>query len=183
MPVVTCAAGYPAGGFAQPHCNADSRRSDGVQFNYAADPVSTWPTVDGAATDCLGQALPDGGLSSARFFVKLSSSTGEPELYCEGAGRGATQPVVEGIETLRLRYWLKGNTTGETTLVDQLDAQSISRLRLISVCVLVRGRPGPKNSAYSDCDGQKRQSTDRRKRQAYRLVLAFRNLIEPQGNG
>jgi type IV pilus assembly protein PilW len=173
--ILACPAGRPVGELASARCNADSRRSDGIQFSYAGDGVSTWPSSDGAATDCLGQALPTGGWSSARFFAKPSGSTGEPELYCEGGAHlGTAQPVVEGVETLRLGYWL----AGAAGPVDDLPADATGRLQVISICVLVRGRPTANNHAYLDCDGQRRQGVDRRRRQAYRLVLAVRNLTE-----
>ncbi|WP_158901004.1 PilW family protein [Burkholderia sp. L27(2015)] len=185
IPVLPCPAGRPAGDPANSHCVRDARGSDGVQFSYMADRVSSWLTSDGAPTDCLGQAVPAGVLSVARFFVKPSGSSGEPELYCEGSGRlGTAQPVVEGVETLRLSYQLKGvaSLVGDFALPDEADEASATdaadRLQMVSICVLVRGRPTAKNYAYLDCDGRASQGGDRRRRQTYRLMLAARNLFD-----
>jgi type IV pilus assembly protein PilW len=184
IPVLPCPAGRPAGDPANSHCVRDARGSDGIQFSHMADRVSSWLTTDGAPTDCLGQAVPAGALSVTRFFVKPSGSSGEPELYCEGSGRlGTAQPVVEGVETLRLSYQLKGmaGLVGDFAIdaADEADAaDAAERLQVVSVCVLVRGRPTAKNYAYLDCDGRASQGTDRRRRQTYRLMLAARNLFD-----
>ena len=187
IPVLPCPAGRPAGDPANSHCVRDARGSDGVQFSYMADRVSSWLTSDGAPTDCLGQAIPAGALSVTRFFVKPSGSSGEPELYCEGSGRlGTAQPVVEGVETLRLSYQLKGvaSLVGDFAVADEADeadeadaTDAAERLQMVSLCVLVRGRPTAKNYAYIDCDGRASQGTDGRRRHTYRLMLAARNLF------
>ena len=178
IPMLPCPAGRPAGDPANAYCVPDARGSDGIQFSYMADRISSWLTTDGTPTDCLGQAVSAGALSVTRFFVKPSGSSGEPELYCEGSGRlGTAQPVVEGVETLRLSYQLKGvaGLVGDFA-IDAADATE--RLQIVSVCVLVRGRPTAKNHAYLDCDGRAAQGTDRRRRHTYRLVLAARNLFD-----
>jgi type IV pilus assembly protein PilW len=178
IPVLPCPAGRPAGDPANSHCVPDARGSDGIQFSYMADRVSSWPSTDGTPTDCLGQAVPAGAVSVTRFFVKPSGSSGEPELYCEGSGRlGTAQPVVEGVETLRLSYQLEGvaGLVGDFAT----DATNVAeRLQVVSICVLVRGRPTAKNYAYLDCDGRASQGSDRRRRQTYRLRLAARNLFD-----
>ena len=184
IPMLPCPAGRPAGDPANAYCVPDARGSDGIQFSYMADRISSWLTTDGTPTDCLGQAVPAGALSVARFFVKPSSSRGEPELYCEGSGRlGTAQPVVEGVETLRLSYQLGGAAgLAGNFAVDATDAadaaEADGRLQMVSICVLVRGRPTAKNYAYLDCDGRAAQGTDRRRRHTYRLVLAARNLFD-----
>jgi len=181
IPVLPCPAGRPAGDPANAHCVPDARGSDGVQFSYMSDRVSSWVTADGTPTDCLGQAVPPGALVAARLLGKPRWSRGESELYCEGSGRlGTGQPVVEGVETLRLSYQLKGvaGLVGDFK-VDAADAvNAAERLQIVSICVLVRGRPTAKNYAYLDCDGRASQGSDRRRRQTYRFMLAARNLFD-----
>jgi type IV pilus assembly protein PilW len=103
-----CSQGRVSGADASPACESLASRSDGVLVRYAADAVSTWPSASGAPTDCLGQAA--GPYVVNRFYAKASGSTGEPELYCEGAGKQA-QPVVEGVERLRIDFWLKARSS------------------------------------------------------------------------
>ena len=184
IPMLPCPAGRPAGDPANAYCVPDARGSDGIQFSYMADRISSWLTTDGTPTDCLGQAVSAGALSVTRFFVKPSGSSGEPELYCEGSGRlGTAQPVVEGVETLRLSYQLKGvaSLVGDFAVADGADeadeTDAAERLQMVSLCVLVRGRPTAKNYAYIDCDGRASQGTDGRRRHTYRLMLAARNLF------
>jgi type IV pilus assembly PilW-like protein len=87
-----------------------------------------------------------------RFHAKASGSTGEPELYCEGSGKpGSSQPLVEGVERLRLRYWPAGAPAA-------LDASALaphqwSSVVAVDVCVLVRGARDTVQSGYVDCDG------------------------------
>lgn len=83
-------------------CESLASRSDGVQIRYAADAVSTWPNSGGVPTDCLGQAVTE-SIVTNRMYAKLSASTGEPELYCEGSGK-QSQPLIEGIEKMRVMY-------------------------------------------------------------------------------
>jgi type IV pilus assembly protein PilW len=174
-----CSQGRTVGSDDAPACESLASRSDGVMIRYAADPVATWPSSSGAPTDCQGQAA--GAYVVDRFYAKASTSTGEPELYCEGVGKTA-QPMVEGIERLRLAYWLDGAATA-------VAAASVPRDRWPSVvavdlCVLVRGDPlaSVKGRSYVDCDGSLAVSTDSRARQAFWRRVAIRN-AESAANG
>jgi type IV pilus assembly protein PilW len=167
-----CSQGRVSGADASPACESLASRSDGVLVRYAADAVSTWPSASGAPTDCLGQAT--GPYVVNRFYAKASASTGEPELYCEGAGKQA-QPVVEGVERLRIGFWLKDAATAA-------DAASIGRDHWPSVvaadiCVLVRGEvhvTSPRAN-FVDCDGLPAVAADARARQAFWRRVAIRN--------
>ncbi|SAL74565.1 prepilin-type cleavage/methylation-like protein [Caballeronia peredens] len=168
-----CAQGRVTGADASPSCEPLAGRSDGVQVRYFADVVATWPTTGGAPSDCLGQAVSDVFVTN-RFYAKTSASTGEPELYCEGGGKQA-QPIVEGIERMRVQYWL-------TDAPAALDASSIARDRWRDVyaadlCVAVRGFAvqAKRRAAYVDCDGLSAYADDGRARQAFRRRVALRN--------
>lgn len=179
-PLFGCTAGRPTGAAASLTCEALSSRSDGVAVRYRGDAQSTWPATNGQATDCLGQAV---GASQGevlnRFHAKTSTSTGEPELYCEGTGKlGTAQPLVEGVERLRARYW----TTGAAQAVD---AAALSRERWDSVvavdlCVLVRGEALGRRVRYVDCEGSSLTSSDGRARQAFWRHVVLRNVLGSQ---
>lgn len=167
-----CFQGRATGTDDSPACESLPSHSDGVSIRYAADIISTWPTSSGTPTDCLGQAT--GVAVSNRFYAKTSSSTGEPELYCEGAGKQA-QPVVEGIERLRISWWLKDAATA-------VDAGAVPRERwsqvvAADVCVVVRGDAigAVKKSSYMDCDGALVVATDARVHRAFWRRVAIRN--------
>lgn len=168
-----CAQGRVVGSDTAASCEALAGRSDGVQMRYVADTVSTWPTSGGVPTDCLGQSFSD-VIGTNRFYAKASSSSGEPELYCEGGGRQA-QPIVEGIERIRAMYWLTGAPSA-------LDASAIARERwrdvyAVDVCVLVRGfmQHAKRKASYVDCTGLPVYADDGRTRQAFWRRVTLRN--------
>ncbi|WP_322049123.1 PilW family protein [Paraburkholderia sp. J67] len=179
-PIFGCTAGRPTGTVASLTCEALSNRSDGVAVRYRGDADSTWLATNGQVTDCLGQAV---GASPAevlnRFHAKASSSTGEPELYCEGTGKlGTAQPLVEGVERLRLRYWTVG-------AAQAVDATVLSRERweavvAVDLCVLVRGASFGRRVRYVDCDGASQTASDGRVRQAFWRHVVLRNVLEAQ---
>ncbi|MGA7815340.1 PilW family protein [Caballeronia sp.] len=170
-----CTKGRPVGADNAPSCETLTSRSDGVLVRYAADTVSTWPSSSGSSTDCLGQNS-SGEQITNRFYAKASSSTVEPELYCEGSGKpGTGQPLVEGIERLKIDYWLKDASFA-------VDANAIARDRwplvvAADLCVLVRGELGSASvrPRYTDCDGTLVMSSDGRMRQAFWRRIALRN--------
>lgn len=173
--VFGCSAGRPTGADASPVCEALSNRSDGIAIRYVGDNVSTWPSATGQATDCLGQAVGAAGVTVVnRYHAKASSSTGEPELYCEGSGKvGTAQPLVEGVEKLRLRYWLAGAS-------QPVDAASLARdqwllVSAVDLCVQVRGAAFPRRVSYVDCNGATTVATDGRARQIFWRHIALRN--------
>ncbi|HEY1995530.1 PilW family protein, partial [Paraburkholderia sp.] len=100
--------------------------------------------------------------------------TGESELYCEGSGKvGSAQPLVEGVERLRVRYWLAGAQSA-------LDASALAAGQWVDVvavdlCVLVRGAPQGRRTRYVDCDGVSATGADMRVRQAFWRRVAIRN--------
>jgi type IV pilus assembly protein PilW len=174
-----CSKARPIGADDAPTCETLASRSDGIIVRYFADIVSTWPSSAGSPTDCLGQVT-TGATITNRFYAKVSSSTVEPELYCEGSGKpGTGQPMVEGIERIKIDYWFNGASSA-------VDAAAISRDRWplvtgVDMCVLaradsvdVKARP-----RYVDCDGSTVVSTDGRVRQAFWRKMALRNA----GNG
>jgi type IV pilus assembly protein PilW len=178
-----CSAARPVGADDRLACESLAGHSDGVAIRYVADGVSTWPSAAAQPTDCLGQglartlaALPGVPVVN-RFYAKASASTGEPELYCEGSGKvGSAQPLVEGVEQLRLRYWLAGEAAAR-------DAYAIapaqwSGIVAVDVCVLVRGARDSRSTQatrYTDCDGVSSVGADKRAREAFWRRVAIRN--------
>lgn len=176
-PIFGCTAARPAGAHANSTCEALSNRSDGFEVRYRGDGESTWPAANGQVTDCLGQAVgPPPTEVLNRFHAKTSGSTGEPELYCEGSGKaGTAQPLVEGVERMRVRYWLSG-------AAQAVDAAAISRDQWASVvavdlCVLVRGAPFARRVRYVDCEGVSAGAVDGRARQAFWRHVVLRNVL------
>ncbi|MFP6558173.1 PilW family protein [Paraburkholderia sp. B3] len=170
-----CTAGRPVGADAGLTCETLSSRSDGIAIRYVGDTVSTSRSSSGEVTDCLGQAAGGEGVTVVnRYHAKPSSSTGEPELYCEGSGKvGTAQPLVEGVEKLRLRYWLADAS-------QPVDASSLARdqwpqVIAVDLCVQVRGAPSTRRVSYVDCNGATILATDGRARQIFWRHIALRN--------
>ncbi|CAE6823001.1 PilW family protein [Paraburkholderia domus] len=184
-PLFGCSGGRPSGADDSVICEALPSRSDGIVVRYVGDSVSTWPSATGQSTDCLGQAVTNnsaalggqGVLVVNRYFARVSGSTGEPELYCEGNGKaGSAQPLVEGIERLRLKYWLAGGVTAiDATAVT---ASQWAKIVAVDLCVLVRGAPQGRRVRYIDCDGVSALGTDMRARQSFWRRVAIRNHAE-----
>jgi type IV pilus assembly protein PilW len=161
-------------GRSTPVCESLASGSDGVLVRYVGDRASTWPTAQGLASDCLGQAIGvEQGLVVNRFYARSSPSTGQPELHCEGSGRaGIGQALVEGVERLWLRYWLHGAWLDAT----QVDAWA--QVGAVEICVQVRGwLPGKAGRRFDDCDGHTVPVADGRMRRVYRRIIALRNQL------
>jgi type IV pilus assembly protein PilW len=177
-PIFGCSAGRPIGANASLTCDALSNRSDGFAVRYRGDGESTWLASNGQVTDCLGQAVgPPATEVVNRFHAKASSSTGEPELYCEGSGKvGTAQPLVEGVERMRVRYWVAGapQAVEAAALVRDQWASVVA----VDLCVLVRGAPFARRVRYVDCDGVSTAAGDGRARQAFWRHVAVRNVLE-----
>lgn len=184
-PLSGCSGGRPKGADDSLGCTTLASRSDGVAVRYVGDGVSTWPSVTGGITDCLGQAVTgnsalfggQGVLVVNRYFASISGSTGEPELYCEGSGKvGSAQPLVEGVERIRIRYWLANASNAVDASAVAVDQWA--KIVAVDLCVLVRGVPQGQRSRYVDCDGVSILGTDLRPRQAFSRRVALRNQRE-----
>jgi len=173
--VFGCTGGRPTGADASLTCESLSNRSDGIAVRYVGDTVLTWPSTGGQVTDCLGQAVGAAGVVVVnRYYAKASSTTGEPELYCEGSGKiGTAQPLVEGVEILRLRYWLANVT--QSVDASALAREQWSSVIAVDLCVQVRGATFPRSVSYVDCDGASKTVADGRTRQTFWRHIALRN--------
>jgi type IV pilus assembly protein PilW len=180
-----CSGGRPTGADDSPACTKLSGGSDGVVVRYVGDSISTWPSTSGQATDCLGQAVTgstamlagQGVLVVNRYFASVSTSSGEPELYCEGNGNpGSAQPLVEGVERVRIRYWLA--SVPDAIVASVIRADQWPSIVAVDLCVLVRGAPQGQRSRYVDCDGVSMLGADSRPRQAFSRRVALRDQAE-----
>lgn len=93
-----------------------------IAISYEADSDNTGSTTAGTAFDCVGQTIPtttatlvvSNGTSTTtqvvsyavadnRYYIGTSNVITVPSLYCKGKG-GATQPLVENIEDMKIVY-------------------------------------------------------------------------------
>ncbi|KAF1025443.1 MAG: hypothetical protein GAK40_01398 [Burkholderia plantarii] len=175
--VFGCAAARPAGSVISPQCDPAAAGSDGLQVSFIGDAISTWPTSAGLVTDCLGQGVaPPASMPRVvnRYFVRPRGASGEPELYCEGNGRsGVAQPLVEGIERLRLRYRLQGATVW--LAADAVPRERWGDVSAIEVCVQALAARLARGASYRGCDGETHRARDGRARVIARRWLVLRN--------
>ncbi|OXI89608.1 type IV pillus assembly protein [Burkholderia sp. AU31652] len=176
-PVFGCSMARVRGEGAQVRCEPVRGASDALLIRYVGDAVSTWLTVSGQVSDCLGQGVGVSGERAPvenRFDVHTSPSTGEPELYCEGSGRpGTPQPVVSGIDQLRVRYLRRGAT--QFIDADALRGDDWRDVVAVHVCVRARGEPTGEPVRHVDCDGRIVVAQDGRVRLTLDRIVALRN--------
>jgi type IV pilus assembly protein PilW len=174
-PLFGCSQGRVTGADAAASCETLSSRSDGVQVRYSADTIATWPSSTGAPTDCLGQAVADAFVTN-RFYAKPSTSSSEPELYCEGSGKQA-QPMVEGIERIGLTYWLAGASNAASA--GAIPRDRWRDVEAADLCVIVRGYAiqAQRRASYIDCNGAQAVADDSRARQTFWRRVAIRNAV------
>ncbi|PRE53513.1 PilW family protein [Burkholderia multivorans] len=176
-PVFGCASARMRGDAAQLQCDSVRQSSDALLVRYIGDAVSTWPTASGQVSDCLGQGVgmpAEQPLVANRFDAHVSPSTGEPELYCEGSGRaGVPQPVVSGIEQLRVRYLRRGDT--QFVRADVMRPDDWRNVVAVHLCVQARGEAMHARVRYTDCDERVSVAHDGRARVALHRIVALRN--------
>ncbi|AFJ85061.1 MULTISPECIES: type IV pillus assembly protein [Burkholderia] len=176
-PLFGCSAARVRGDGAQVRCEAAREASDAVVVRYVGDGVSTWPTIGDQVSDCLGQGIGAPGerpLVENHFDAHVSPSTGEPELYCEGSGRpGTPQPVVSGIDQLRVRYLRRGTVRFADAAA--IGADGWRDIVAVHLCVRARGEPMRAPTRHVDCDGRVAVSDDGRARLTLHRIVALRN--------
>jgi type IV pilus assembly protein PilW len=143
---------------------------------YADDGVATWRSAAGEPTDCLGQGVDRQGAYAVivnRFYVMRPKRRDEPELFCAGNGHATPQPLVEGIERLSIRYWLRGGI--ELVSAREIAPMQWADVTAVDVCVVVRGRRARAATAFVDCDGNPAASSDGRARLSLSRHIVLRN--------
>jgi type IV pilus assembly protein PilW len=214
-----CLGGYVDTGAATPVCRDDNGQPDSFRVFHAVDIAETaggpaFRTVAtdaarGRGVDCMGDAVPAPASPETanfsvenRYFIQAHPNTGLRELYCRGGAAGRTQPVVEGVEDMVLRFAVDQNDdaggvrdmSADTLLrADQVPASAWSwseenganasirsrRVLAVEVCLLVRApRPDPGVvRTYVDCRGVTRTDSDGIARQAFRSTIGARNHV------
>ncbi len=182
MGLFGCVQARPRGVDGMFQCEPLAGGSDGIVVRYIGDGVSTWQTASGQTADCLGQGIGIAYMPALvvnRYYARLSGSTGRPELYCEGNGKpGVGQPLVEGIERLRFRYWLRDAM--QPVDASMLAQQNWRDIVAVDICVQVRGALAGRRAQYRDCEGSVRMEKDKYMRTVLRRHVAVRNQVMRQ---
>jgi type IV pilus assembly protein PilW len=214
-----CLGGYEDVGAATPVCRNADGEPDSFRVFHAVDisetaggPTFRTVAVDaarGRGVDCMGDEVPLPAAPETanfsvenRYFVQTHPRTGLRELYCRGGAEGRTQPVVEGVEDMVLRFavdWADDaggvrDMSADTLMrADEVPASAWSwsemngsnasvrsrRVLAVEVCLLVRSpvpEPGLERT-YVDCRGATRTDRDGVARQAFRATIGARNHV------
>ncbi|MCY0387662.1 hypothetical protein OVY01_10540 [Robbsia sp. Bb-Pol-6] len=180
--IVNCPAGASPG----PVCLTSVPGSDGLVMRYRADPASASEGAESRRLlDCGGYLLSSRGtVTAARIAVRKDANYGLLRLHCHGPG-GGSDPLVEGVERLRIRYWLPG---AREPLAAQALGTHTRSVRGMEFCVTVRGhvrrpRGAAPGSGYRDCDGRWRPAAqDGYLRRTFTATVALRNAATAQGD-
>ena len=150
--------------------------SDEILVRYADNGVATWPNIAGQPTDCLGQGVEREGAYAVivnRFYVTWPRRRDEPELACAGNGHATPQPIVEGVERLSIRYWLRG--AAEPVTARAVAPTQWADVTAVDVCVVVRGRRARAVKSFVDCEGNAAANADGRARLSLSRHVVLRN--------
>lgn len=201
--------------------NVDGSTSlpDSFVVRYEANAFNTIPTSTSSPTNCIGNAIsastvsaatstlpsapvpPQFALAENRYFIRTSGTpSGGPELYCLGltgpAAYSTPQPLMEGVEYIKLSYGVANTPTGAVTAaymsgaeIDTTFATEPNRWdRVVSVkiCIIMRNTDSVSTGSsfsdtntnkYYDCNNLQQTSVDRLLRRSYTTTVMLKNKI------
>jgi type IV pilus assembly protein PilW len=190
-----CTGGITPTSIGQPQlqhiaCHDDPDQPDALVVRYEADPRNTLATATGTPTDCLGNSTPlvDGTyhLADNRYFVH------DHTLSCRGNGHSVSQPLVDHIVDLDLRYGIATPAASDPDALTlrYLTAQEVSgtatppsasplwrQVKAVRLCLVIRSELEVQDSAmsYTDCQGLTQTAPDRRLYRAFHTTVSLPN--------
>ncbi|CAB3786500.1 hypothetical protein [Pararobbsia alpina] len=174
--VFACDGAQVTGPWDQPTCGpARARLGDGVQFAHSAG--STCRLSDAGSDTDVGIDGMDIEFDASRWFVREFPATRLPELYCLGRGDRASQPMVSGIDTLRIRHGIRSD--GVSRSASATTSPEGPMLEGLDLCVTARGRADERAMSYVDCEGQRIALADRTARTVLGGWVAIRSGSAP----
>lgn len=145
-----------------------------VQFDPAAD--------DGTEVDCTGAAL--GATDVVANIYQVTTAAGVNSLSCQGFNvttgvLGATQPLIDGIDSLQVLYGL-GSGGSVTRFVSADSVANWGDVMAVRVAVLVsngqvNGSGRERSRSYIVLDADKQTFTDSHMRSIYSTTVFFNN--------
>lgn len=176
-------------------CTNSSTQPDGIAVRYEGDSFNTEAAGSISASDCLSQGVAQNANSAAdssvqyalvesRFFVSANK-----ELSCAGNGQASftSQPLVSGVEFMRVRYGIASDSTESQVLffataaeVNALGGsadQNWGRVVAVRICIQMvspsedQGKVVP----YYNCDGALTTPADKYLHRTYSTTVSIRN--------
>ena len=178
-------------------CTNANTEPDDIAVRYEGDSFNTEAAGGKSASDCLGQGVSNNSFSAvnssvqftlveSRFFVSANK-----ELSCAGNGNAAftAQPLVSGVEFMRLRYGVAKDSVGTqvvryatATEVNALGGnadQNWSRVVAVRICIQMVGASEDQGKAvdYINCDGVFTRPSDKFLHRTFSTTVGLRNRI------
>jgi len=176
-------------------CTNSSTQPDDIAVRYEGDSFNTEAAGGNSASDCLSQGVAENANSAAnsslqyvlvesRFFVSANK-----ELSCAGNGQASftSQPLVTGVEFMRVRYGIASDSTesqviffataAEVNALGGSADQNWGRVVAVRICIQMvspsedQGKVVP----YHNCDGDLITPTDKYLHRAYSTTVSVRN--------
>jgi type IV pilus assembly protein PilW len=182
-------------GFVNPNAAAltcGAATTSAFMVSYEASKDNTVMTTSGtiAPSDCLGRGIAVGPPYVANNRYYISAAGGRPELYC--ASGGATEPLIENIDDMKVWYGLSSTPTSSqvvryvaagdiaATGAGAAGAAQWANVVSVRICLLVRSsepvlKGGDEGTlTYLDCNAATQTSNDRYLRRVYFTTASLR---------
>lgn len=178
-------------------CTNANTEPDDLAVRYEGDSFNTEAAGGKSASDCLSQGVSNNTFSAvnssvpftlveSRFFVSANK-----ELSCAGNGNAAftAQPLVSGVEFIRLRYGIASDSAGTqvvryatATEVNALGGstdQNWSRVVAVRICIQMVSASEDQGKAvdYINCDGVLTRPSDKFLHRTFNTAVALRNRV------
>ncbi len=178
-------------------CTNTPKQPDDISVRYEGDSFSTDRAGTNSASDCLSQGLSNNANSAvntgtpfilveSRFFVSAIH-----DLSCAGNGSPSftAQPLVSGVEFMRLRYGVASDPIETQTIrfasadeVNQLGGssdQNWGRVVAVRICIQLvsPNEDQGKSVPFVDCDGNVKTLSDRYLHRVFSTTVSLRNRV------
>ena len=176
-------------------CSNISRQADAIAIRYEGDSFTTEAAGGNEASDCLSQGVAlntnsavdssmQFALVESRFFINTNQ-----ELSCAGNGnsRFQSQPLVRGVEFMRLHYGIARDITESQVIryvtAAQVDAlagdadQKWGRVVAVRICIQMVSPTADQSkfTPFINCDGILTNPADKYMHRQYTTTVSLRN--------
>ncbi len=176
-------------------CSNISTQPDAIAIRYEGDSFNTEAAGGNDASDCLSQGVAPNtnsavdsslqfALVEARFFINANK-----DLSCAGNGnaRFQSQPLVRGVEFMRLRYGIASDMTESQVIryvtAAQVDAlagdadQKWGRVVAVRICIQMVSPTADQGKAapFINCDGILTHPADKYVHHPFTTTVSLRN--------
>ena len=176
-------------------CKSSTTGPDAIAVRYQGDQYNTEPNASNNATDCLGQAVtgttasavsgsPAYVLVQARFFIN-----DKQELSCAGNGNASlsAQPLVGGVEKMRLLYGIASDSTenqivrfataAQVNALGGTSEQNWGQVVAVRICIQMVSTNEDQGKAvpFHNCDGVLTTPTDKYLHRTFSTTVSLRS--------